>query len=117
MGRMRTSTRNTRLRVQLEAERSELLEALSRYEENGRPNIGLGNHMADDGTEAFEQAASLALRRNQERMLRRVENALAHMESGTYGHCDRCGEKIDYARLEAIPYATLCMNCKPRVER
>ncbi|HUW13184.1 MAG TPA: TraR/DksA C4-type zinc finger protein [Anaerolineae bacterium] len=114
---MRTSLRSTQLRVKLEAEKSELREALSRHEENDRPNIGLGNHMADDGTEAFEQAASLALRRNQERMLERVEHALGHMESGTYGLCERCGEKIDYARLEAIPYATRCINCKPRAER
>jgi len=114
---MRTSLRNTELRAQLETEMDELQEALSRYEENARPNIGLGNHMADDGTEAFEQAASLALRRNQERMLVRVQHALAHMDSGTYGRCERCGEKIDYARLEAIPYAALCMSCKPRVER
>ena len=114
---MRTSLKDTQLRVQLETEKGALLEALSRYEENEHPNIGLGNHMADDGTAAFEQAASLALRRNQERMLDKVEHALTHMDSGTYGLCERCGERIDYARLEAIPYATRCMSCKPRVER
>jgi len=114
---MRTSHRSTQLKVQLETERGELLLALSRYQENSRPNIGLGNHMADDGTEAFEQAASLALRSNQERMLKRVDQALVRMDCGTYGLCERCGERIDHARLEAIPYATLCMSCKPRVER
>jgi DnaK suppressor protein len=111
------SRRDARLRVQLETERDELREALSRHEENGRPNIGLGNHMADDGTEAFEQAASLALRRNQERMLERMERALARMEAGAFGRCERCGERIDYARLEAIPYASLCIDCQPRAER
>jgi DnaK suppressor protein len=114
---MRTSRKDARLQAQLEAERTDLTEALSRYEENGYPNIGLGNHMADDGTEAFEQAASLALRRNQERMLEQVQKALARLESGHYGQCERCGEAIDYARLQAIPYATLCIECQPRSER
>jgi DnaK suppressor protein len=114
---MRTAGKDAQLQAQLEAERDDLREALSRHEENGYPNIGLGNHMADDGTEAFEQAASLALRRNQERMLERVQKALARMESGHYGLCERCGHEIDYARLQAIPYATLCIDCQPRSER
>lgn len=105
------------LRARLEEERDELRDTLSHTEENGYANIGLGNHMADDGTEAFEQAASLALRRNQQWMLERVEKALARMEAGKYGMCERCGQKIDYARLEAIPYATLCIDCQPRAER
>ncbi|MDH7487149.1 MAG: TraR/DksA C4-type zinc finger protein [Anaerolineae bacterium] len=114
---MEKSRKDARLRAQLEAERDELREALSHYDEVERPNIGLGNHMADDGTEAFDQAASLALRRNQERLLEQVEKALARMDAGTYGLCERCGEPIDYARLKAIPYATLCIDCKPRAER
>ena len=114
---VRTSRKDARLLVQLETERDELRDALSRYEKNGRPNIGLGNHMADDGTEAFEQAASLALRRNQERMLERVESALFRMRTGNYGLCECCSRRIDYARLEAIPYANLCIDCQPRAER
>jgi RNA polymerase-binding protein DksA len=114
---MKKSRKDARLLAQLETERDELRDALSHYEENGRPNLGLGNHMADDGTAAFDQAASLALQRNQERLLEQVDKALERMDAGSYGLCERCSEKIDYARLKAIPYATLCIECQPRAER
>ena len=105
-----------RLRRMLEAERARLIAELSHYEVASRHNLGLGNHMADDGTEAFEQAASLALQRNQERLLAEVERALQKLEEGTYGLCERCGVEIDFARLKAIPYATYCIDCQSRVE-
>ncbi|MCS6844573.1 MAG: TraR/DksA family transcriptional regulator [Caldilineales bacterium] len=107
----------SRLRQKLEAERAELLDAISRYEVVARQKRpGLGNHMADDGTEAFEQAASLALHRNEQALLDQVERALARMDKGTYGVCERCSEPIDYARLEALPYASLCIRCQAYVE-
>ena len=39
-----------------------------------------------------------------------VENALSRIENGLYGECEVCGEKIEEQRLEALPYATLCMD-------
>ena len=114
---MRTPRKDARLRLMLETERSELRDAVAHHEHAAVANIGLGNHMADDGTEAFEQAANLALGLNQERMLERVERALSRMEAGTYGRCECCGAEIDYARLKALPHATLCIDCQPRAER
>jgi len=108
---------DTRLRKKLENERAELRETISHYEvaaRNKKP--GLGNHMADDGTEAFDQAASLALNRNERLLLERVERALTRMDRGTYGICERCGEEIDFARLKAIPYASLCIRCQQHAE-
>ncbi|MEZ4771484.1 MAG: TraR/DksA C4-type zinc finger protein [Caldilineales bacterium] len=104
-------------RQQLEAERAELLETISHFEiaaRNKKP--GLGNHMADDGTEAFDQAAGLALHRNDEALLVEVDAALARLDKGTYGLCERCGNQIDYARLQALPYARLCISCQQYIE-
>lgn len=39
-----------------------------------------------------------------------VENALSRIENGTYGKCEVCGEQIEEQRLQALPYATLCME-------
>lgn len=106
-----------RLRRRLEAEQAELLETISHYEVVARQKKpGLGNHMADDGTEAFDQAASLALHRNEQALLDQVQRALTRMDKGTYGVCERCGEEIDYARLKAIPYAALCIRCQTWIE-
>ena len=106
-----------RLRTMLEVERAELLEAISHYEVQARhKKPGLGNHMADDATEAFDQAASLALHRNEQALLAQVEAALVRMDRGDYGVCERCSEDIDFARLKAIPYATLCIRCQQIAE-
>ena len=49
-------------------------------------------------------------------MLERIDEALERMEEGTYGTCERCGEAIDPARLEAIPYAIRCVRCEEAEE-
>jgi DnaK suppressor protein len=51
-----------------------------------------------------------ALRSN----LRDVEHALAKMETGSYGTCERCGQPISLERLEALPWAMLCIECKQK---
>jgi RNA polymerase-binding protein DksA len=83
----------------------------------GATNLGYGNHMADDATEAFEQAKELALHQNAKQLLSQVTDALRRFEEGTYGSCTLCGAEIDPARLRALPYATLCLHCQQRQKR
>jgi DnaK suppressor protein len=49
--------------------------------------------------------------------LRAIQRALARLKRGEYGYCERCGEAISPGRLEAIPHATLCIECQTRAER
>jgi DnaK suppressor protein len=79
-------------------------------------HVGVGNHMAEDATAAFDQAAAVSLLRGKERTLDQVDGALERIEAGTYGICERCRQEIDFARLKAIPQATLCMTCQMLVE-
>lgn len=51
------------------------------------------------------------------RELASIENALERMREGTYGQCEVCGGKIPMARLDALPYATMCIGCQRDVER
>jgi RNA polymerase-binding protein DksA len=74
------------------------------------------NHPADSGTETFERTKDLALRANVGGMLSQIDEALAKIDAGTYGTCSRCGQPIAPARLDALPYATLCVDCQDRVE-
>ncbi|MFQ6057263.1 MAG: TraR/DksA family transcriptional regulator [Anaerolineae bacterium] len=104
-------------KVYLEGERERLMKEIRQQGILGEEHAGYGNHMADDATEVFEQTKSLALRRNLERMLEQVEEALRRFEEGTYGICEQCGEQIDPARLRALPYATLCFDCQQHRER
>ncbi len=104
------------LKKRLEEQRVRLREQISQLTIGGQDHPGYSNHMADDATEVFEQAKNLALRQTLERQLEQVEKALERFERGTYGYCLDCGEEIDYARLKAIPSASLCINCMQRRE-
>src|SRR5437867_11510080 len=68
---------------------------------------GVGNHMADDANQTFEQETMLTLERSARRHLDQVNAALARIEAGTYGICANCGRPINPARLEARPSAVL----------
>jgi DnaK suppressor protein len=79
--------------------------------------VGYSTHPADEGTTAFDQARDLAVQVNVEQTLKLVDDALERFTLGTYGLCLDCGQEIDAARLEAIPYAPLCLSCQSKRER
>ena len=79
--------------------------------------VGYSTHPADEGTTAFDQARDLAVQVTVEHTLQLVQDALARFDNGTYGLCVDCGQEIDAARLEAIPYAPLCLTCQTKRER
>jgi len=79
-------------------------------------NLGYGNHMADDATEAFEQAKDMALLRHLERVLGDVDDALKKIEAGAYGKCEMCGSMISEERLRVLPQARLCVDCQKKAQ-
>ena len=58
-----------------------------------------------------------SLEENESAVLAAIDAALARIDDGTYGRCERCGQEIEEERLEALPYATLCIDDKRREER
>jgi len=114
---MLTPARIERLRGYLLEEQANLKQQLAGLLDAAQEaNIGLGNHMAEDATAAFDQATTVSLHRGQELMLAEVQKALHRIATGTYGLCERCGGEIDFARLKAVPHATLCMSCQRQAE-
>ena len=81
-----------------------------------REQTGYGNHMADDATQTFEDEKELAIKQHLQGMLDEVERALHRMDTNSYGRCENCGQEIDPLRLEAVPWASLCLRCKSRSE-
>lgn len=105
----------------LEKEKKRLIEEISDLEETGLGDTmsdSLGelsvydNHPADIGDELFERSKDSALRDNAHVLLEQVEDALNRIDAGTYGVCGACGSDIPYARLEAMPSASLCIDCQ-----
>ena len=64
------------------------------------------------GRTSAEQDLDLTLMEMQADTCRRIDEALQRLEQGTYGSCEECDEEIPAARLQALPFATLCMTCQ-----
>lgn len=113
------------LRLRLEEERRRLSDevgglhdaAIQSSQSVGDEDSSYGNHMADDATDTFEAERNLALQRNLETVLAEVESALQLMEEGAYGTCEVCGKEIPIERLEAMPYATRCVEDQAMEDR
>ena len=75
------------------------------------------NHLADTATETYDRELDYTLEENSEHVLADIHAALKRIEEGTYGICTNCGKPIAVERLEALPWATLCIGCKRDGER
>jgi DnaK suppressor protein len=101
--------------ARLEVERQEILKKLKYLQEDLR---SLAEPSADEAdVDVYEREKIWALIQSQRRKLESTERALESAEKGTYGICENCGERIDPARLEILPQATLCLKCQREYER
>jgi len=73
-------------------------------------------HMADVGSDNFEQEFTLSLMENEEDALAQIDAALERIEDGVYGSCIECEARIPKARLNAIPYTPYCVKCAGKLE-
>jgi RNA polymerase-binding transcription factor DksA len=86
----------------------------------GEPSGNLSNtpmHLADLGTDNFEQEMSLGFLENQDHVLEEIRAALDRVERRTFGRCERCQKGIGKERLDAVPYTRYCIACAREVER
>lgn len=102
--------RLTRGKKEIE-ERLEQLRALQQPSAQRREGSPFGKR-EEEADEALELEKRLALEKTLRLNLAEIEHALQKYETGTYGICDSCGQAIEPARLEALPQANLCLNCK-----
>ncbi len=73
-------------------------------------------HMADLGTDNYERDLMIHLIQNGEEELKSIDAALERLEDKTFGICEVCDKKITKARLMALPYAKLCLDCQQQEE-
>ncbi len=74
-------------------------------------------HMADIGTDNYEQEFALGLMDSERKLLRETDDALQRIEEGTYGICEGTGKQIPKARLEAQPWARYCIEYARMLEQ
>jgi RNA polymerase-binding protein DksA len=116
-----------RFRTLLTDERQRVLAAIehlhrenpgSLEEETGELVVGAAdNHIGDIATATFDRELEYGLEENSEQVLAAIEAALRRIDDGTYGTCVKCGRPIGEERLEARPWATLCIDDQRKEER
>ena len=108
-----------RFRKRLDAERERLKGVIQEIEEE-QEEVRLSEtsserspdpNTAEGGSLAFEIEKELSLAANAQDLLTKVEEALARLDAGSYGNCAECNKAIPMTRLDALPYATLCVDC------
>lgn len=110
------------LKALLVEKRNELLGNFSYMEKDAlhEDRSDLSNmpiHMADMGTDSYEQEFTLELMDSERKLISEIDEALARIENGTYGICQVNGEPIPKPRLEAIPWARCCVACANLLEK
>ena len=112
-------SRLAELREELELQRDNLRREIE--EQGGDPDsddaeIDVERGFADSAHATAERARTLSVMKALRANLRWVNRALTKMELGTYGVCERCGNPIGLERLDALPWAILCIDCKRKGE-
>jgi DnaK suppressor protein len=111
--------------TRLLAERERLLREMGHLESTIKINqrdssgdlSGYSFHMADAGTDAIEREKAFMFASAEGRMLLEIKDALGRLYRGEYGVCESCQKPIARARLQAMPYARLCVSCKEKEEK
>ena len=104
-----------RLRGDLDQMTDEALRRNTAESSGNLSNVPL--HMADVGTENYDQEFTLSLIENEQETLDKIHDALARINAGTFGVCGECGGSIAKPRLQAIPYALYCIECAREMEK
>ena len=121
---MSIDTAHIRTALRAERERGEKALANLRDEHSGslddEAEEGGGtpdNHPGESAAVTLGREIDYTLGENSGEVLNQIDAALARIEDGTYGTCSNCGREIAPERLEAYPWASLCIDCKREAER
>jgi DnaK suppressor protein len=105
-----------RFREALLASRARILDELIETEPEAPGQMTYGSQAAA-ASQVFAQQRDLALHERAERQLVQIDAALERLDVGTFGTCQSCGGAIAPERLEALPWAALCIDCQRRADR
>ncbi|MGE5274560.1 MAG: TraR/DksA family transcriptional regulator [Verrucomicrobiota bacterium] len=114
-----------RFRARLLEERRHVVDAIDNIHSENPGSLGdetdeplfQDNHLGDVATATFDREMASTLEDNSTHVLGEIDGALERIDAGTFGTCQACGKPIDEERLEALPWATLCIEDKRKQER
>ena len=122
-----TSIDTSEFRSLLEEERRRIADTIAHLHEESHRNMedevgevagrGSDNHLGDMATVTFDRELDEGLEEGAQQTLAQIDRALARLDEGTYGSCERCGKPIGEERLRARPWATLCIDDQRLADR
>ncbi|NWG31667.1 MAG: RNA polymerase-binding protein DksA [Rhodocyclaceae bacterium] len=101
----------------LETLKAELLEDIEKTVHTMQDEATVFADPNDRASQESDIALELRNRDRERKLIKKIDESLARIESGEYGYCESCGVEIGLKRLEARPTATLCIDCKEIEER
>jgi DnaK suppressor protein len=105
-------------RKKLQEKRRELTQAYIRDKNYGRESDDGGTQdLADKASTSYTKEFLYSLSNSERSILQLVERALARIKEGEFGVCEECGEPIQKKRLDAVPWARLCLRCQEAMDR
>ncbi len=104
------------IRRNLERQRKAMLEEAGEGLANPKGQEAFPD-VSDQASAEAEQNFSMRIREREQRLVKKIDEALERMDQNIYGICERCEEEIPYPRLKARPVTTLCINCKTLEEQ
>lgn len=99
------------LRARVSGDMSSLRDAAMSDLSLGAANSSIPSHIADAGSDAFDQDNTLRLIDNESVALNSIDEALDRVKDGTFGSCTNCSAKISKMRLQVLPYTPYCIKC------
>jgi RNA polymerase-binding protein DksA len=120
-----SSVDTDRFRTMLEEERLRVVEAITYLHEENPGTIedeteeivgASDNHLAETASVTLDREIDYTLEENSGHVLSAIDEALARLADGSFGRCGTCGTQIAEERLEAVPWATQCIDCRRREE-
>ena len=122
-----TSIDTSEFRALLDEERKRIADAIAYLHEENPRNMedelgelagrGGDNHLGDMATVTFDRELDEGLEEGAQQTLSQIDRALAKLDDGTFGTCERCGKPIGEERLRARPWATLCIDDQRLADR
>ncbi|MFA5389589.1 MAG: TraR/DksA family transcriptional regulator [Candidatus Omnitrophota bacterium] len=92
-------------------------ESLKSQKESSGDLSGYSFHMADMASDSYDRELSLNIASEEQEVIYEIDDALKRIEEGKFGRCLSCDKKIPQKRLNAVPYAKYCIQCKSKEEK
>jgi RNA polymerase-binding protein DksA len=121
-----SSVDTDRFRTMLEEERRRVVQAITYLHEENPGTIedeteeivgASDNHLAETASVTLDREIDYTLEENSGHVLSAIDEALVRLADGSFGRCGTCGGSIAEERLEAVPWATQCIDCRRKEER